>query len=49
MEEDYINYKNALTVLGLFDLETRRKKLILDFAKRSLADNKLRDKKIRNV
>ena len=43
MEEDYTNYKNALTVLGLFDLETRRKKLTLDFAKRSLADNKLRD------
>ena len=43
MEEDYTNYKNALTVLGLFDLEIRRKKLTLDFAKRSLADNKLRD------
>ena len=43
MEEDYINYKNALSVLGLLNLETRRKKLTLDFAKRSLADNKLRD------
>ena len=43
MEEDYTNYKNVLGVLGLLKLETRRKKLTLDFAKRSLADKKLRD------
>ena len=43
MEEDYINYNHALNVLGLTTLETRRRKLTLDFAKRSLADNKLRD------
>ena len=43
MEEDYINYNHALSVLGLTTLETRRQKFTLDFAKRSLADNKLRD------
>ena len=41
MEEDYKNYNHALSVLGLTTLETRRRKLTLDFAKRSLADNSL--------
>ena len=43
MEEDYRNYNHALRVLGLKTLETRRKKLTLDFAKRSIMDNKFRD------
>ena len=43
LEEDYKSYNSALRVLGLLNLETRRKKLTLDFAKISLADNKLRD------
>ena len=43
MEEDYRNYANALSVLGLTTLETRRRKLTLDFARRSISDNKLRD------
>ena len=32
MEEDYIKYNHALSVLGLTTLETRRQKLTLDFA-----------------
>ena len=43
LEEDYKSYSSALRVLGLLNLENRRKKLTLDFAKRSLAENKLRD------
>jgi hypothetical protein len=43
MEEDYRNYANALSVLGLTTLETRRLKLTIDFARRSISDNKLRD------
>ena len=43
LEEDYTRYENALSMLGLSNLETRRRKLKLDFANRSLADNKLRD------
>ena len=43
MEDDFKNYHHALNVLGLTTLEIRRRKLTLDFAKRSLSDNKFRD------
>ena len=43
LEENYKNYYNSLDILGLTTLESRRRKLTLDFAKRSLSDNKLRD------
>lgn len=43
LEEDYETYEKALNTLHLETLESRRKTLSLSFAKRSLADGKLRD------
>ena len=43
LEEDYVTYEKALLTLQLETLESRRKILSLSFAKRSLADGKLRD------
>ena len=43
LEEDYVTYEKALLTLQLETLESRRKTLSLSFAKRSLADGKLRD------
>ena len=43
MEENYKNYNHSLVTLGLTTLESRRRKLTLDLARRSLSDNKLRD------
>ena len=43
LEEDYETYEKALLTLQLETLDSRRKTLSLSFAKRSLADGKLRD------
>ena len=42
LQENFTTYKNALLSLGLESLEKRRKKLILKFAKTSLADGHLK-------
>ena len=43
LEEDYINYENALSVCHLETLEKRRKILTLTFAQTSLADGHFSD------
>ena len=43
LEENYLNYNNALITLRLETLEERRKKVNLRFIKRSLSDGKLRN------
>ena len=43
LEEDYKNYENALITLQLETLDSRRKKLTLNFAKTSLADGHFHD------
>ena len=43
LEENYISYINALSVLRLQTLKQRRKTLTLRFVERSLADGKLHD------
>ena len=43
MEEDYKKYENALSILKLETLDSRRKKLTLNFAKTSLADGHFHD------
>ena len=43
LEEDFSTYNEALVTLGLQTLTERRQKLTLDFAKRSISDDILRD------
>ena len=43
LEEDYLNYFQALKVLGLEKLETRRKILTLGFARSGIEDGILND------
>jgi hypothetical protein len=43
LEEDYKDYENALITLQLETLDSRRKKLTLNFAKTSLADGHFHD------
>ena len=43
LEEDFSTYNEALVTLGLQKLTERRQKLTLDFAKRSISDDILRD------
>ena len=43
LEEDYKNYSHAFKVLGLEKLETRRKALVLSFAKSGIEDGVLND------
>ena len=43
LEENYISYLNALSVLRLQTLKQRRKTLTLRFVERSLADGNLHD------
>ena len=43
LQENYKTYNEALLHLGLQNLELRRKRLSLDFAKRSLADGHFGD------
>ena len=43
LEEDFSTYNEALLTLGLQKLTERRQKLTLDFAKRSISDDILRD------
>ena len=43
LQENYKTYNEALLLLGLQNLELRRKRLSLDFAKRSLADGHFGD------
>ena len=43
LEENYTTYHEALKTLQLDPLKLRREKLTLGFARRSLADGKLRD------
>ena len=45
MKEDYINYENALIILQLETLDSRRKTLTLKFAKTRLADGHFNDLK----
>ena len=43
LKERYINYKNALNVIGIDSLEQRREKLCLKFAKACVRHDKLSD------
>ena len=43
LQEDNKNYENALSILQLETLDTRRKKLTLKFAKTSLTDGHFHD------
>ena len=43
LEEDFSTYNEALVILGLHTLTERRQKLTLDFARRSISDDILRD------
>ena len=43
LKERYINYKNALNVIGIDSLEQRREKLCLKFAKACVRHEKLSD------
>ena len=43
LRERYINYRNALNVIGIDSLEMRREKLCLKFAKACLKHEKLTD------
>ena len=43
LKERYVNYKNALNVIGIDSLEQRREKLCLKFAKACVRHEKLSD------
>ena len=43
LEENFSTYHEALAVLGLQNLTERRQKLALDFARRSISDDILKD------
>ena len=43
LKERYMNYKNALNVIGIDSLEQRREKLCLKFAKACVRHDKLSD------